>query len=105
MLHSFFILILRPPRSTLFPYTTLFRSLGPLSHWVFRSKWESNPHLPRVRRSNPEPSPRPTFLVCAQNIRASISLRAATHDDVSSSPGAYRPLGRGSRGPTSSREE
>src|SRR5205814_9363228 len=32
---SFFSLILRPPRSTLFPYTTLFRSLlrprGPLS--------------------------------------------------------------------------
>src|SRR5207253_10604317 len=24
----FFLLLLRPPRSTLFPYTTLFRSLG-----------------------------------------------------------------------------
>src|SRR5437867_6388380 len=27
--HSFFLMIRRPPRSTLFPYTTLFRS-GPL---------------------------------------------------------------------------
>src|SRR5207244_11530833 len=27
---SFFLLLLRPPRSTLFPYTTLFRSRG----WV-----------------------------------------------------------------------
>src|SRR5204863_9395651 len=27
----FFLLIRRPPRSTLFPYTTLFRSLGPVA--------------------------------------------------------------------------
>src|SRR3954462_8257947 len=27
-LHSFFLMIRRPPRSTLFPYTTLFRSYG-----------------------------------------------------------------------------
>src|SRR5688572_32752251 len=27
--HIFFLLIPRPPRSTLFPYTTLFRSLEP----------------------------------------------------------------------------
>src|SRR5438876_4216924 len=26
--HLFFLMIRRPPRSTLFPYTTLFRSLG-----------------------------------------------------------------------------
>src|SRR5438876_10781904 len=26
----FFLMIRRPPRSTLFPYTTLFRSIGPL---------------------------------------------------------------------------
>src|SRR2546422_8587279 len=28
MLFFFFLMIRRPPRSTLFPYTTLFRSLG-----------------------------------------------------------------------------
>src|ERR1044071_10202836 len=27
MIHFFFLMIRRPPRSTLFPYTTLFRSL------------------------------------------------------------------------------
>src|SRR3712207_7459436 len=27
--HFFFLMIRRPPRSTLFPYTTLFRSRGP----------------------------------------------------------------------------
>src|SRR2546430_11492423 len=29
MLHFFFLMIRRPPRSTLFPYTTLFRSQRP----------------------------------------------------------------------------
>src|SRR3712207_8689254 len=29
MLFIFFLMIRRPPRSTLFPYTTLFRSRGP----------------------------------------------------------------------------
>src|ERR1019366_10530711 len=28
----FFLIIRRPPRSTLFPYTTLFRSVGALLH-------------------------------------------------------------------------
>src|SRR6266403_1188318 len=31
---SFFLLIRRPPRSTLFPYTTLFRSRALLLRWV-----------------------------------------------------------------------
>src|SRR2546430_9369301 len=30
-LRFFFLMIRRPPRSTLFPYTTLFRSPGPVS--------------------------------------------------------------------------
>src|SRR2546429_4003503 len=30
----FFLMIRRPPRSTLFPYTTLFRSLGAAVHGV-----------------------------------------------------------------------
>src|SRR5947208_12287464 len=29
----FFLMIRRPPRSTLFPYTTLFRSIYPVSEW------------------------------------------------------------------------
>src|SRR5205814_8811388 len=29
----FFLLLPRPPRSTLFPYTTLFRSKRPVSSW------------------------------------------------------------------------
>src|SRR2546428_8676199 len=37
-LFFFFLMIRRPPRSTLFPYTTLFRSLAPmLSREIFRT--------------------------------------------------------------------
>src|SRR5260370_18608770 len=34
VLFFFFLMIRRPPRSTLFPYTTLFRSLAPRAGWV-----------------------------------------------------------------------
>src|SRR5438874_11257235 len=34
-LFFFFLMIRRPPRSTLFPYTTLFRSLVYLNSWNF----------------------------------------------------------------------
>src|SRR5437588_8905010 len=43
VLHFFFLMIRRPPRSTLFPYTTLFRS--PLR----RVSW---PAFPEARRWN-----------------------------------------------------
>src|SRR5690348_17843708 len=34
----FFLMIRRPPRSTLFPYTTLFRSVNPW-FWIFALGW------------------------------------------------------------------
>src|SRR3712207_6975802 len=43
----FFLMIRRPPRSTLFPYTTLFRSVA----WSGASR--------RCRRSAPSPPPGP----------------------------------------------
>src|SRR2546425_9722245 len=47
-LFFFFLMIRRPPRSTLFPYTTLFRSP--------RTRWCSSP---RPRRSCPPRAPAP----------------------------------------------
>src|SRR2546422_5090911 len=44
-------MIRRPPRSTLFPYTTLFRSPGPAGHAVGRSRL--HPRRDRVPK-NPE---------------------------------------------------
>src|SRR3989449_5082454 len=53
----FFLMIRRPPRSTLFPYTTLFRSLSDADRLIGRLAGEGgrlqNPHLlirPFVRR-------------------------------------------------------
>src|SRR5258708_26131350 len=44
MLSFFFLMIRRPPRSTLFPYTTLFRSMGGVwdstQLWHNTSLWE-----------------------------------------------------------------
>src|SRR2546427_12469453 len=39
--HFFFLMIRRPPRSTLFPYTTLFRSLRTRSRCVFQRTRDS----------------------------------------------------------------
>ena len=69
----FFLMIRRPPRSTLFPYTTLFRSLsdgthGPWRFWPARRWWSVSARLvdPRSRgpwrssrRSSKERSPHP----------------------------------------------
>src|SRR3990167_7014813 len=41
---SFFLMIRRPPRSTLFPYTTLFRSLRAAE---FQGRHASSLHQPR----------------------------------------------------------
>src|SRR5574339_905993 len=35
----FFLMIRRPPRSTLFPYTTLFRSLAPIIPHTAEESW------------------------------------------------------------------
>src|SRR5260370_6974558 len=51
----FFLMIRRPPRSTLFPYTTLFRSLGHglLGHHLRLRRPVRHPHLP-ARRDLPD---------------------------------------------------
>src|SRR3712207_8296839 len=42
MRHLFFLMIRRPPRSTLFPYTTLFRSMGTL---ILADVWQWTPFV------------------------------------------------------------
>src|SRR6266704_6269132 len=61
-LFFFFLMIRRPPRSTLFPYTTLFRSTAVASH----SCWAWASSLPRCSRSEEHTSePQSRFdLVC-----------------------------------------
>src|SRR5256885_8549002 len=58
MLVFFFLMIRRPPRSTLFPYTTLFRSLFEIEQfkikvqpdgWVVLYVWRSEEHTSELQ--------------------------------------------------------
>src|SRR2546425_11420580 len=44
----FFLMIRRPPRSTLFPYTTLFRSLRRLIRWLRDAPADVRESLPML---------------------------------------------------------
>src|SRR5258708_24163857 len=62
----FFLMIRRPPRSTLFPYTTLFRSYP---QWAACRPWPCRPRRPRraIRRRSEEHTSElqsPDHLVC-----------------------------------------
>src|SRR3712207_9253092 len=67
MLIIFFLMIRRPPRSTLFPYTALFRSLGTLARVRDRVAADEARELgrgdraaqqqPGVRKARAHPSP------------------------------------------------
>src|SRR5215208_8433909 len=54
-LFFFFLMIRRPPRSTLFPYTTLFRSPCSASAWAWRWRrpptrsWRSEEHTSELQ--------------------------------------------------------
>src|SRR2546426_8507814 len=57
----FFLMIRRPPRSTLFPYTTLFRSLSTTAlraPWRIRREAASRGATPPARRSRRSPAAR-----------------------------------------------
>src|SRR5574338_843917 len=60
----FFLMIRRPPRSTLFPYTTLFRSKAP-PRWAWGTRSRRKPMTP-PRRSEEHTSElqSPWHLVC-----------------------------------------
>src|SRR5215467_14760274 len=55
--HFFFLMIRRPPRSTLFPYTTLFRSAGRHIQHAGRSRGE-RPRELRTQQSLAPPADR-----------------------------------------------
>src|SRR2546430_5037571 len=51
-------MIRRPPRSTLFPYTTLFRSWSSSIRIVEVHRWRGQLHASKLSRCLPEPNPR-----------------------------------------------
>src|SRR5260370_15194155 len=74
----FFLMIRRPPRSTLFPYTTLFRSLdAALDALAGASRvvrqgpiWRLPEHQPRLTRSDERLWERLRPLLAAEDLRA-----------------------------------
>src|SRR6266436_7553500 len=80
----FFLMIRRPPRSTLFPYTTLFRSRRALDRRTVLAHPDLR-HGPEPRRAHPLPRARPSVAVA--RARASCLGR---HDDSHSEGGPAR---------------
>src|SRR5215467_15894392 len=75
----FFLMIRRPPRSTLFPYTTLFRSALLLRGWG--SLASRRPHFPTAMPSaawEASPSCRRHFLPCRVNFERFRCQRSST---------------------------
>src|SRR5574337_1353684 len=62
----FFLMIRRPPRSTLFPYTTLFRSLGEHTEALLAALGYARDEIDALRRSEEHTSElqSPLNLVC-----------------------------------------
>src|SRR3712207_7992096 len=70
----FFLMIRRPPRSTLFPYTTLFRSLRVVERGEMRDRTSAHEqHLERPRR--PERDERDEALVRADDALLPLQLQ------------------------------
>src|SRR5688572_32988290 len=75
----FFLMIRRPPRSTLFPYTTLFRSPRPSSDLAVCSSSRSRPSAPRLPRLTASRASSRALCVCSRSARQpASSLRVAS---------------------------
>src|ERR1017187_10739458 len=80
----FFLMIRRPPRSTLFPYTTLFRSIGS-GRLRYRREDYSRERNPDRSEEHTSELQSPMYLVCRlllekkkSNFYTSVQVRRAT---------------------------
>src|SRR2546426_7543514 len=78
----FFLMIRRPPRSTLFPYTTLFRS----SHLLGRADSDSPEDQRRSKNRNPAVLHGPGPLAVATMRRSAFAGRSEEHTSELQSP-------------------
>src|SRR3712207_7671231 len=59
----FFLMIRRPPRSTLFPYTTLFRSSSGITVPTTSTKVEEDDEKPPIKPPMPKVIPKPVGIL------------------------------------------
>src|SRR2546422_5657431 len=71
----FFLMIRRPPRSTLFPYTTLFRSRGSTGRAAWRASRPPRSGRRRLRR----PAPRARVLSAGRSEEHTSELQSRLH--------------------------
>src|SRR2546430_8224475 len=98
LLVDFFLMIRRPPRSTLFPYTTLFRSLDDghelhAAHTVARRRVHGRHQLPADRKStrlNSSHSQISYAVFCLKKKKASLFLVSGTSTTHCSSASGWR---------------
>src|SRR2546426_2956811 len=85
--HFFFLMIRRPPRSTLFPYTTLFRSARRARQRVMTWPTFSSLHNPREK---PRPLPRVVIPATTpyRSAQSPNSMRGTAGSGKGCSPGA-----------------
>src|SRR5574338_763477 len=74
----FFLMIRRPPRSTLFPYTTLFRSKPGTGTWFNAASRGSSFHLPTRSEEHTSELQSPWHLVC----RLLLEKKKTTEDKI-----------------------
>src|SRR5215469_18082879 len=67
----FFLMIRRPPRSTLFPYTTLFRSCTPARRMP---SWRSPARMPSSRRAWPGTQDRKSTRLNSSHVEISYAV-------------------------------
>src|SRR5438067_10024378 len=68
----FFLMIRRPPRSTLFPYTTLFRSPAPSGRAGPTGR--GGPHVPRRPRARPRAGDRKSTRLNSSHVSISYAV-------------------------------
>src|SRR3712207_7098178 len=80
MLTFFFLMIRRPPRSTLFPYTTLFRSAGRPVRCLVRDPRRLGPERVRVQIALGDLTDPPSFRNALRGVKTVVHLAASARD-------------------------
>src|ERR1017187_5962737 len=90
----FFLMIRRPPRSTLFPYTTLFRSEHQFCHTHYDTAWDLSGPVHRSEEHTSELQS-PMYLVCRLLLEKKIKGSIASARTCEFSTAVRRPASTG----------